>query len=85
MRQTDKRTDRRRDGQTSTFAAEGSFDPGDVEGVVEGLLLLTVLTEGDDAVELLVVLTAAPAAELVHLVLRDGHTHTHTHTHTDTF
>ena len=42
---------------------------------MEGLLLLTVLTERHDAVELLVVLTAAAAAELVHLVLRDTHTH----------
>ena len=61
-----------------TLAAEGSFDPGELDRFVQGLLLLAVVAEGDDAVQLLVVFTAHLAAELVHLVL---HTATHPSRH----
>lgn len=44
---------------------------------MERLLLLAVLAEGDDAVQLLVVLTTYLTAELVHFIL-GGKIHTHT-------
>lgn len=57
----------------STFAAERSLDSGELDHLVQRLLLLTVLAERHNAVQLLVVLTARLTAELVHLILN---THT---------
>lgn len=60
-------------GEADTFAAERPLDSGELHHLVQRLLLLAVLAGGDDAVQLLVVLAARLAAELVHLVLVQRH------------
>ena len=55
--------------QIDTFAAEGSLDSGELDHLVQRLLLLAVLAERHDAVQLLVVLAARLTAELVRLFL----------------
>lgn len=52
-----------------TLAAEGSLDARKLDRLVQRLLLLAELAESYDAVELLVVLAACLAAELVNFVL----------------
>lgn len=54
----------------STFTAERSLDPREPDRLMERLLFLAVLAERHNAVELLVVLAAGLAAELVDLILR---------------
>lgn len=56
-----------------TFAAEALLHPAESELLVQELLLPAVLTLGHHSPEPLEVLTAVPAAELEHLVLRWGH------------
>lgn len=60
---------RRAGGRAGTLAAEGSLDAGELDRLVQRLLLLAELAEGDNAVQLLVVLAACLAAELVDFVL----------------
>lgn len=60
------------EAQTSTFATEWFLDPGEFDRLVQRLLLLAVLAECHDAVQLLVVLTARLATELVDFILKDG-------------
>lgn len=59
----------RREGEAGTLAAEGSLDARELDRLVQRLLLLAELAERHDAVELLVVLAARLAAELVDFVL----------------
>lgn len=56
-------------GEAGTLAAEGPLDARELDRLVQCLLLLAELAEGHDAVELLVVLAARLAAELVDFVL----------------
>lgn len=66
----------RRGGEAGTLATEGPLDARELDRLVQRLLLLAELAEGHDAVELLVVLAARLAAELVDFVLgRQEKTH----------
>lgn len=65
----DLQTAGRWEGEAGTLAAEGSLDAWELDRLVQRLLLLAELAESHDAVELLVVLAASLAAELVDFVL----------------